>query len=120
MQISKATATYSDGANRTLQLEIVDAGSLKGVVGFASSWAGVEQESQTDSGYDKTYKSGGQLVHEQWNKNTKSGEYSSFIADRFSVKVSGQASDISDLKRAAASINTSGLAALKNSGVAAN
>ena len=120
MQISKATATYSDGANRTLQLEIVDAGSLKGVVGFASSWAGVEQESQTDSGYDKTYKNGGQLVHEQWNNNTKSGEYSTFIADRFSVKVSGQASDISDLKRAAASINTSGLAALKNSGVAAN
>jgi len=120
MQISKATATYSDGANRTLQLEIVDAGSLKGVVGFASSWAGVEQESQTDSGYDKTYKNGGQLVHEQWNNNAKSGEYSTFIADRFSVKVSGQASDISDLKRAAASINRSGLAALKNSGVAAN
>jgi hypothetical protein len=120
MQISKATATYSDGANRTVQLEIVDAGSLKGVVGFASNWAGVEQESQTDSGYDKTYKNGGQLVHEQWNNNTKTGEYSTFVADRFSIKVSGQASDISDLKRAAASINTSGLAALKNSGVAAN
>jgi hypothetical protein len=120
IQVSKATATYSDGANRTLQLEIVDGGSLKGVVGFASSWAGVEQESETDSGYEKTYQSGGQLVHEQWNKNTKSGEYSTFIADRFSVKVSGQASDISDLKRAAANVNSSGLAALKNSGVAAN
>jgi Yip1 domain len=120
MQISKATATYSDGANRTLQLEIVDGGSLKGAVGFASGWAGVEQEKQTDSGYDKTYRSGGQLVHEQWNKNTKSGEYSTFIADRFSVKVSGQASDISDLKRAAANINSSGLEALRNSGVATN
>jgi hypothetical protein len=120
IQVSKATATYSDGTNRTLQLEIVDGGSLKGVVGFASSWAGVEQESETDSGYEKTYQSGGQLVHEQWNKNTKSGEYSTFIADRFSVKVSGQASDISDLKRAAANVNSSGLAALKNSGVAAN
>jgi Yip1 domain len=120
MQVSKATATYSDGANRTLQLEIVDSGSLKGVVGFASNWAGVEQERQTDSGYDKTYKSGAQLVHEQWNINTKSGEYSTYVADRFSVKVSGQASDISDLKRAAASINTSGLAALKDSGVGTN
>jgi hypothetical protein len=119
MQISKATATYSDGANRTLQLEIVDGGSLKGLVGFASSWAGVEQESQTDSGYDKTYKSGGQLVHEQWNRNTKSGEYSTFVADRFSVKVSGQAADISDLKRTAANINMGGLEALKNSGVSA-
>ena len=120
MQISKATATYSNGANRTLNLEITDAGSLKGLVGFASGWAGVEQESQSDSGFDKTYKSGGQLVHEQWNKQTQSGEYTTFIAERFSVKVSGQASDIADLKRAAATINTSGLAVLKNSGVAAN
>jgi hypothetical protein len=120
MQISKASATYSDGADHTLQLEIVDAGTLKGVVGFASNWGGVEQETQTDTGYDKTYKDGGQLVHEQWNNTTKSGEYSTFIADRFSVKVSGGGSDIGDLKRAAASINASGLAALKNSGVASN
>ena len=120
MQISKATATYSDGANRTLNLEITDTGSLKGLVGFASSWAGVEQESETDSGFEKTYENGGQLVHEQWNKQTQSGEYVTFIADRFSVKVSGHASDIGDLKRAAANINTSGLTALKNSGVAAH
>jgi hypothetical protein len=93
---------------------------LKGMVGFASGWAGVEQESQTDTGYDKTYKDGGQLVHEQWNNATKSGEYSTFVADRFSIKVSGAAADIGDLKRAAASINASGLAALKNSGVAPN
>jgi len=120
MQISKATATYSDGANRTLNLEITDAGSLKGLVGLASGWAGVERESQTDSGFDKTYKSGGQLVHEQWNKQTQSGEYTTFIAERFSVRVSGQASGIDDLKRAAATIDTSGLAGLKNSGAAAN
>ena len=89
-------------------------------MGFASGWAGVEQEKQTDSGYDKTYKSGGQLVHEQWNKNTESGEYCTFIADLFSVKVSGHASDISDLKRATAQINSSGLEALRNSGIATN
>jgi Yip1 domain len=120
MQISKATATYSDGANRTVQLEIVDAGSLKGMVGFASSWAGVEQESQTDCCYDKTYKSAGQLVHEHWDKNAKSGEYSTFVAERFSIKVSGRAADIDELKHAAGGVNASGLAALKDSGVQAN
>lgn len=120
MQISKATATYSDGANHTLQLEIVDAGSLKGMVGFASGWAGVEQESQTDTGYDKTYKDGGELVHEHWDNASNSGEYSTFVADRFSIKVTGAAADIGDLKRAAATINASGLAALKNSGVTPN
>jgi len=67
VQISKATATYADDAQHRLNLEITDTGSLKGLVGFASGWAGVEQDTETDTGYDKTYKSGGQLVHEKWD-----------------------------------------------------
>jgi hypothetical protein len=120
IQSSKATATYSDGTSRTLNLEITDAGSLKGLVGFAGGWAGVEQESQTDAGFDKTYRSNGQLVHESWNNQSQSGEYTTFVVDRFAVKVSGHATDISELKRAVGSVNTSGLAALKDSGVSAN
>lgn len=41
VQISKGTATYSDGAQRTVDVEITDTGSLKGIVGFAAGWAGV-------------------------------------------------------------------------------
>ena len=73
VQISKATATYSDDAQRRLNLEITDTGSLKGLVGFASGWAGVEQDNETDTGYDKTYKNGGQLVHEKWDSRGNSG-----------------------------------------------
>ena len=120
MQISKATATYSDGANHTLNLEITDTGSLKGLVGFAAGWGGVEQESENDTGYEKTYKSGGQLVHEKWNKQSQSGEYGVVIGDRFSVDVSGNAASIDELKQAASSIDASGLEALKNVGVSAN
>jgi hypothetical protein len=120
MQISKATATYSDGANHTLNLEITDTGSLKGLVGFAAGWGGVEQESENDNGYEKTYKSGGQLVHEKWNKQSQSGEYGVVIADRFSVDVRGNAASIDELKQAVASVDASGLAALKDVGVAAN
>jgi len=120
MQISKATATYSDGANHTLDLEITDTGSLKGLVGFAAGWGGVEQESENDTGYEKTYKSGGQLVHEKWNKQSQSGEYGVVIGDRFSVDVKGNATSIDELKQAVASIDASGLEALKNVGVSAN
>jgi len=77
LQISKAAATYSDGANRNLHLEITDTGSLKGLVGFAAGWAGVEQESENDSGYDKTYKSGGQLVHENGTRTVKAANMGS-------------------------------------------
>ncbi len=120
MQISKATASYSDGANHTLNLEITDTGSLKGLVGFAAGWGGVEQESENDNGYEKTYKSGGQLVHEKWNKQSQSGEYGVVIGDRFTVDVTGNAANIDELKQAVASIDASGLEALKNVGVAAN
>jgi hypothetical protein len=120
VQVSKATATYSDGANRNLNLQITDTGSLKGLLGFAAGWGGVEQESENDSGYEKTYKSGGQLVHEKWNKQTQSGEYGVVVADRFSVVVSGSAPSIDDLKAAVTSVNVGGLAALKNEGVSSN
>jgi hypothetical protein len=120
MQMSTGTATYSDGGQHSLNLEISDTGSLKGLVGFATGYAGAEQDTETDTGYDKLYKSGGQLIHEKWDNRSASGEYGVIVGDRFSVKVSGSASSIADLKSAVASLNLSGLAALKNQGVQSN
>ena len=120
VQISKATATYADEGQRRLNLEITDTGSLKGLVGFASGWAGVEQDTETDTGYDKIYKSGGQLVHEKWDSRGNFGEYGVVVGDRFSVKVSGNAASIDELKAAVASVNLAGLEALKSQGVQAN
>jgi hypothetical protein len=120
IQVSKAAASYSDGANRNLHLEITDTGALKGLVGFAAGWAGVEQESENDAGYDKIYKSGGQLVHEKWNRNSQSGEYGVVIGDRFTVAVSGNAANVDELKGAVASIDLSALEALKKEGVQTN
>ena len=119
VQVSKATATYADDGQRRLTLEITDTGSLKGLVGFASGWAGVEQDTETDSGYDKTYKIGGQLVHEKWDRRGNTGEYGVIVGDRFSVDVTGSAASIDDLKAAVASVNLSGLEALKNQGAPA-
>jgi hypothetical protein len=120
MQVSKAMASYSDGATRRLELEITDTGSLKGLVGFAGSWAGVEQDRETDSGYEKTYREGGRLTHEKWDNQTHHGEYGVIIADRFSVSVSGEAAGIGDLKSALSGVDLAGLNALRDAGVQAN
>ena len=120
VQISKATARYSDGAQRNLDLEITDSGTLKGLVGFAAGWAGVEEDKETDTGYEKTYRSGGQLIHEQWDKRSNHGQYGVVVGDRFSVSVSGDAADINELKAALGSIDLNGLAALKSAGVQAD
>lgn len=116
VQVSEARATYSDGANRSLRLEVTDTGSAKGFLSLAG-WAAVQSEKQTNGGYEKTYKQGGRLVHEQWNERRKYGEYGIVLGDRFAVKVSGNAESMDQLKAAAASINLAGLEALKNVGV---
>jgi hypothetical protein len=116
MQASEAHATYSDGANRSLRLEVTDTGSVKGFVAFAG-WAAVQNSKETDHGYEKTYKEGGRLVHEQWDAQTKYGEYGVIIGDRFAVKVSGNADSMDQLKAAVGTINLAGLEAMKDVGV---
>jgi hypothetical protein len=119
VQISKANARYTDGAQRNLDLEITDTGSLRGLTGLAASWSGFEQDKQTDTGYEKTYRSGQQLVHEEWNNQSHHGEYMVIVGDRFSVSVSGGVADMGELKAAVGTIDLAGLAALKGAGVKA-
>jgi hypothetical protein len=115
-QTSMAEASYGDDSGNTLQVEIIDMGLAKGVMALAG-WIGVEQERVTENGYEKTYKNGGKYVHEQWNRQTSSGEYSTILGERFSVKVSGGAAGIEVLRDAANSLDLAGLAALKDEGV---
>jgi len=116
MQFSQANANYSDEAGHSLHLEIGDMGSAKGLTALAG-WAGVESSKETDHGYDKTYQQNGRLTHEEWNTQSKYGEYSIVLGDRFTVKVTGNVDSIDQLKGAVGSLNLGGLEALKNQGV---
>ena len=116
MQVSEAHATYSDGANRNLRLEVTDMGTAKGLMAMAG-WAALDSSKETDHGYDKTYKQDGRLVHEEWDSQDKRGEFGIVLGERFSVKVSGNADSVNELKAAVASVNLAGLEALKDQGV---
>jgi hypothetical protein len=116
MQVSVARATYTDGAGHSLDLNVSDMGSVKGLVRLAG-WAGVENTRETDRGYDKTYKQDGRLVHEQWDNQSRNGEFSIVLGDRFAVKASGRADSMDALKAAVMSLDLAGLEALKNQGV---
>lgn len=119
IQMSEARATYSDGAGRSLELEIVDMGGMKGAMAFAG-WAGVEQEKESEQGYEKSYKRAGRLVHEQWDRQRQVGEYAEVVGERFSVKVRGEAMGIDSLKSAVKSVDLAGLEALRNEGAKKN
>jgi hypothetical protein len=114
LQISEARASYANEAGETLQLEITDSGSAKGLLALAG-WAGVEGEKQTSSGYEKTYRDGGRIIHEEWRGD--SGEYVTVVGDRFTVKASGSAGSIDDLRDAVSQVDLGGLEDLKDEGV---
>jgi hypothetical protein len=119
VQVSEAKASFEqEGEPGSLHLEITDAGGAKAMLGLAS-WAAVESEKETQSGYDKTYRENGRMIHEKWDRDTSSGEYSIVIADRFMVELTGKAGSIGELKSAMSELDLGGLEAVKNEGVKA-
>lgn len=115
VMISKAEAEYSDGAGKSIQLEITDTGGASGLMGLAS-WASVQGEKEDQYGSEKTQKINGRLVHEKSSKSG-GGEYSVVIAERFMVEAKSSNVDLNTLKTAVASIDLAKLESMKNEGV---
>jgi len=117
IQVSNAKATYRkpDGDSE-IELEITDTGGAKGIMALAG-FVGIEEDKQTDHGYEKTYHQGGRMIHEEWN-NSGHGEFTIVLADRFVVAVHGSSvANVEALKTAVAGLNLAGLEALKSAGV---
>jgi hypothetical protein len=119
MQVSTATAEYSGTNGQHINLEITDTGTAKGLVALATAMA-PEEDKQTDHGYEKTYADGDRMVHEQWDSQSRYGEYSLIIAKRFTVKADGQVDSIDQLKQAVGSVDLAKLASMKEAGVKSN
>lgn len=118
-QVGHATAGYSRDLGMPISLEIADAGSAKGIMAMAAAMA-PEHEEQTDHGYDKTYTASGRMVHEKWDTQTRQGEYSLPIGQRYAVGASGQVPGLDHLTAAVHAVDLKKLEALKNAGVSAN
>ncbi len=119
MQVSDATAEYASDNGQHITLEITDTGGAKGFMAMAAAMA-PQEEKETDHGYEKTYTADGNMIHEEWNTQSKSGEYSVVLGKRFTVKASGTADSIDQLKQAVAGIDQGKLESLKDAGVKSN
>jgi hypothetical protein len=117
IQVSKGEAVYRDGTGaHEIRLEVTDTGGVKGAVEFAG-WATTERDTEADWGYEKMYRQGDRLVHEQWHKDSEHGEYGLLLAGRFAVKLDCDGLSMDQIKRIAASLDLAGLEALKDRGV---
>lgn len=119
MQVSAAQADYTGAHDQRITLKITDTGGAKGFVAMATAMA-PEQEKETDHGYEKTYSVDGNMIHEAWNSQSRSGEYSIVVGKRFTVKASGNVDAIEQLRQAVSSIDLGKLESLKNAGVKSN
>jgi hypothetical protein len=114
LQVSMAEATYSDGSGKQLDLEITDLGGTMGLMALAA-WANIEQDRQTSTGYERTYRANNRILHEVWNQSSMHGEFSVITSNRFMVKIEGDVPNMDALKAAAGGID---LAALDRLGAA--
>jgi hypothetical protein len=112
MKGSSATGRYSDGANATISIEIVDLGSLSGLAALAGKFD-PSMEKETATGYERTTKVNGQLVHERYDRRAKSGEVGVMVANRFSVTVEGSGVDPGALTGALKAIDLASLATMR-------
>lgn len=108
---SSATARYTDAAGASLNVDISDMGSLSGLAGLASRFD-PSMEKETETGYERTSKVNGQIVHERYDRRAKSGEISIILAERFNVAVRGNGVDAATLQGAIKQIDMAGLVAL--------
>jgi hypothetical protein len=104
MKGSSATATYTDGGNGRVTIEITDLGSLSGLASLATRFD-PKMEKETATSYERTRTVSGQLVHERYDRQAKSGETTVMVGNRFSVTVRGHGVEASQLTGALQAID---------------
>ncbi len=116
LMVSKAEATYSDGAGKRVTLDISDTGGVSGIMALAG-WASVQGEREDDTGSERTQRIDGRLTHEKTSKNGGTNEYAIVIADRFVVSLTGRGVDVAALKTAVSGMDIAKLESMKDAGV---
>ena len=117
LAVSTAKASYGDGADKSVTLEITDTGGASGLVGLAGWAGGIQGEKEDDSSIERTGKVDGRLVHEKSSKVGGSDEYSIVLGDRFVVNAEGRGVNLSQLKSAVSGLDLGKLESMKDAGV---
>jgi hypothetical protein len=115
IMVSRAEATYGDGADREVRLEITDTGGVSGLMGLAA-WTGVQEERESADGYSRTQKVDGRLTHME---SSKSGddEFAVVIGERFMVSAKSSTLDVNALRAAVSALDLGKLESMKNVGI---
>jgi hypothetical protein len=114
LMAAKVEGDYGDGANKRVQLEIVDTGGAAGLTGLAA-WAalGAQSESEDSERIQRMRREGNRLVREEVSKRGGTSTYSVILADRFMVSAEGEGVEFNTLKSAVNGLDLGKIESLK-------
>ena len=115
IMVSKAEATYGDGAGKEVRLEITDTGGMSGMVGLVS-WMGMTEEKDNEDSSERTRKVNGRYVHEKISKRGGDNEFGIVLGERFIVGAEGNVPP-DQLRAALETIDLARLESMKGAGV---
>ncbi len=116
MGISTASARgeYAGDNDKSFTVELTDMGGMGGMAALAQmGFNAAEIDSETDTGYEKTYTHKGIKVREQYDTESKSGEIEAMFGGHFQIKIDGSNIAPEELKQALDAIDVEKMAALK-------
>lgn len=115
LSVSQVEANFTDGAGKSVTLEITDSGGASGLMGLAS-WASLAGEKRDESGTEKTARVDGRMTHERDSKNG-TDEFSVVVGERFMVSAKSSDVELQVLKAAVGALDLRRLESLKDAGV---
>ncbi len=102
--VSTAEATYEDGDSR-LEVKITDAAGVGMALLGLAAWSTVEIDRESDDGYERTTLIEGHKGFEKYDRNTRRGELSLIVAERFIVNIEGRDVDEKVFRNAVKKLN---------------
>jgi hypothetical protein len=119
IQAASASAVYSGPGDCKVEITIVDASAVSGLMDLASALPH-ETNGSGDASMERDAMVAGYPAHEKFNTPSQHGEISFLLAKRFDVELVGDHVDLNALERYAGSIHLSHLVAMKDAGAHAN
>lgn len=113
MQATNATGTYKGADGASVELAIADASAVSGLMEMAESLPQTTN-SESDSGYEKDVILGGRKVHEKYNTHSRHGELQAIVAKRFTIELTGEGVDMSQLEAALGNVDLGKLESMKD------
>ena len=113
MAMSRAEAVYRKDDSR-IEVEIVDTALSQMILAPLSMFTAMGYSERSSEGFKRSTKIGTYPAFEEWNTDSKRGEVTAIVGNRYVVSAKGDdVADLEPVKQAVEAINLSRLAGIK-------